>query len=73
MWYDANMCPELRKVISNLIKHKAHVSLLPQAATQAAQNLQTERFIGGRVVTRMNVHLDLFRESDIELTSDRRC
>lgn len=50
--------------MSNLIKHKANISLLAQAATQAAEDLQAERFVGSRVETRMNVHLDLFRGTD---------
>lgn len=45
--------------IPHLIKHKADVSLLAQAAAQAAEDLQTKRFIGSRVVTCMNFHLDL--------------
>lgn len=57
-------------MISNLIEHKAHIRLLAQAATQAAEDLQTERLVGSGVVTRMNVHLDLFRGSDRQLLFD---
>lgn len=61
MWHNQNQqINKQKQEISNLIKHKAHISLLAQAATQAAENLQTEGFIGSRVVTRMNIHLDLF-------------
>ena len=59
--------------MSNLIEHEADISLLAEAATQAAEDLQTERFVGSRVVTRVNVHLDLFSGSGRQSLYSRPC
>lgn len=48
---------------SNLVEHEANVGLLAEAAAQAAEDLQTERLVGSRVVASVDVHLDLFRVS----------
>lgn len=44
---------------SDLIEHEAHISLLAEAAAQTVEDLQAKSFVGSRVVTRVNVHLDL--------------
>lgn len=45
---------------SDLIEHEPHISLLSEAAAQTVEDLQAESFVGSRVVTRVNVHLDLW-------------
>lgn len=52
---------------SDLVQHEAHVSLLAEAATQTAEDLQTKSFVGCGVVSRMDIHLDLFRGSGRKL------
>lgn len=46
---------------SDLIEQKSYVGLLAQAATQAAEDLQTESLVGSSVVAGVNIHLDLLR------------
>lgn len=43
----------------DLVEHEAHISLLAEAPAQTVEDLQAKSFVGSRVVTGVDVHLDL--------------